>query len=66
MGNSFCKEALNTKKGLRPFQEYFTYVEPTVNQRSAKTGVPEEKPPDLLAQNLVPYLSGYKTGFLSL
>ena len=25
---------------LRPFQDYFTYFEPIVNQRWAKTGVP--------------------------
>ena len=31
---------------LRPFQEYFTYIEPIVHQRCAKTGVPGEKPPD--------------------
>ena len=37
---------------LRPFQEYFTYIGPIVNQRSAKTGVPGEKPPDLPVQNL--------------
>ena len=28
------------------FQEYFTYIEPIVHQRWAKTGVPGEKPPD--------------------
>ena len=28
---------------LRLFQEYFTYIEPTVNQMWAKTGVPGEK-----------------------
>ena len=28
---------------LRPFQEHFTYIEPIVNQRWAKTGVPGEK-----------------------
>ena len=32
--------------GLRPFQEYFTYIEPIVHQRWAKTGEPREKPPD--------------------
>ena len=32
---------------LQPFQEYFTYIEPIVHQRWAKTGEPEEKnPPD--------------------
>ena len=31
---------------LRPFQEYFTYIEPTVHRRWAKTGEPGEKPPD--------------------
>ena len=29
-----------------------TYIEPIVNQRWAKTGVPGEKPPDLPVQNL--------------
>ena len=37
---------------LWPFQEYFTYIEPIVNQRWGKTGVPGEKPPDLPVQNL--------------
>ena len=27
---------------LRPFQAYFTFIEPIVNQRWAKTGVPGE------------------------
>ena len=36
---------------LRPFQEYFTYIKPIVNQRWAKAGIPGEKPPDLLVQN---------------
>ena len=31
---------------LRPFQEYFTYIEPIAHQRWAKTGEPGEKPPD--------------------
>ena len=31
---------------LRPFQEYFTYIEQIIHQRWAKTGVPGEKPPD--------------------
>ena len=31
---------------LRPFQEYFTYIEPIVHQRWAKTGELGEKPPD--------------------
>ena len=31
---------------LRPFQEYFTYIELIVHRRWAKTGVPGEKPPD--------------------
>ena len=31
---------------LRPFQEYFTYIEPIVHRRWAKTGVPGEKSPD--------------------
>ena len=29
-----------------PFQDYFTYIEPIVHQRWAKTGEPGEKPPD--------------------
>ena len=33
---------------LRPFQEYFTYIEPIVHRRWAKTGEPGEKPPDHL------------------
>ena len=37
---------------LRPFQEYFTYIEPIVNQRWVKTGVPREKLTDLPVQNL--------------
>ena len=41
---------------LRPFQEYFTYVEPIVNQRWAKTGVPGEKSPDLPVQNFASYM----------
>ena len=28
---------------LRPFQEYFNYIEPIFNQRWAKAGVPGEK-----------------------
>ena len=31
---------------LQPFQEYFTYIEPTFHQRWAKAGEPGEKPPD--------------------
>ena len=31
---------------IRPFQEYFTYIEPIVHQRWAKTREPGEKPPD--------------------
>ena len=31
---------------LRPFQEYFTYIEPIIHRRWAKTGEPGEKPPD--------------------
>ena len=31
---------------LRPFQEYFTYIEPIVHQRQAKTEDPREKPSD--------------------
>ena len=37
---------------LRPFQENCTYIEPIVNQSSAKTRVPREKTPELLVQNL--------------
>ena len=37
---------------LRPFQEHFTYIEPIVYQRWAKTGVPGEKPPGLPVKNL--------------
>ena len=33
---------------LRPFQEYFTYIEPIVHQTWAKTRGPGEKPPDHL------------------
>ena len=32
---------------LRPLKEYCTYIEPIVNQRWTKTGVPGEKLPDL-------------------
>ena len=39
-----------------PFQEYFTYIEPVVNQKWAKTGVPGEKPPDILLQNLASHM----------
>ena len=31
---------------LRPFQEYFTYIEPIFHQRRAKTREPGEKSPD--------------------
>ena len=31
---------------LQPFQEYFTYFQPIVHQRWAKTGEPGEKQPD--------------------
>ena len=31
---------------LQPFQEYFTYINPIIHQRWAKTGEPGEKPPD--------------------
>ena len=41
---------------LRPFQEYFTYIEPIIKQRWAKTGVPREKPPDLPLQNLASHM----------
>ena len=41
---------------LRPFQEYFTYIEHIVIQRWAKTGVPGEKPPDLPVQNLASHM----------
>ena len=33
---------------LWPFQEYFTYIEPIIHQRWAKTGEPREEPPDYL------------------
>ena len=32
--------------GLRPFQEYFTYIKLIVDQRWAKTREPGDKPPD--------------------
>ena len=41
---------------LRPFQEYFTYIGPIVNQRWAKTGIPGEKPPDQLVRNLASHV----------
>ena len=41
---------------LRPFQECVTYIEPIVNQRWAKTGVPGEKSPDLPVQNLASHM----------
>ena len=41
---------------LQSFQEYFTYIKPIVNQRWGKTGVPGERPPDLLVQNLVSHM----------
>ena len=41
---------------LRSFQGYFTYFEPTVNQRWAKAGVPGEKPPDVPLQNLASHM----------
>ena len=34
-------------EGLRTFQEYFTFIEPIVHQRWAKTGEPTEKTPNL-------------------
>ena len=38
---------------LRPFQEYFTYIEPIVHQRWAKTGEPgKKKTPTIRKQNL--------------
>ena len=39
----FCKYMDKVKVKiwvLRPFQEYFAYIEPIINQRWAKTGVP--------------------------
>ena len=41
---------------LRPFQKYFTYIEPIVNHRLAKTGVPGEKPSNLPVQNLASHM----------
>ena len=41
---------------LRPFQEYFTYIEPIVNQRWAKTRVPRENLSDLSVQNLASHM----------
>ena len=41
---------------LQPIQEYCTYIEPVVNQRWAKTGVPREKSPDLPVQNLASHM----------
>ena len=38
--------------GLRPFQEYFTYIEPIVHQRWAKTGTPGGKHLPIRKQNL--------------
>ena len=37
---------------LRPFQEYFTYIEPIVHQRWAKTGEPGKKHLTIRKQNL--------------
>ena len=37
---------------LRPFQEYFTYIEPIVLQRWAKTGEPGENHLNIRMQNL--------------
>ena len=47
-----CSQKEKKDSGLRPFQEYFTYIKLIVNQKWAKTGVPGEKPPDLPVQNL--------------
>ena len=41
---------------LRAFQEYCTYIEPIVNQKWTKTGVPGEKQPDLPMQNLASHM----------
>ena len=38
---------------LLPFQDYFIYFEPFVNQRWTQTGVPEENTPDLPLKDLV-------------
>ena len=38
--------------GLRPFQEYFTYIEPIVDQKWAKTVKPGEKHLTIRKQNL--------------
>ena len=37
---------------LQPFQEYFTYIKPIVNQSWVKSSVSGEKTPDLPVQNL--------------
>ena len=37
---------------LRPFQEYFTYIEPIVHQSWSKTGEPGEKHLTILKQNV--------------
>ena len=37
---------------LQSFQGYFTYFEPIVDQRWAKSGVSGEKPPNVPLQNL--------------
>ena len=43
---------------LWPFQEYFTYIEPIVHQKWAKTREPREKLPDHLWAELgFPYMT---------
>ena len=46
------KKKENNIRVLQPFQEYCPNIELIVHQKWAKTGVPREKPPDLLVQNL--------------
>ena len=41
---------------LQSFKEYFTYMEPIVNQRWVKTVVPGKNPPDLPVQNLASHM----------
>ena len=41
---------------LRPFQEYFSYIEPTVNQRLAETALDGKETPDLPVKNLASHM----------
>ena len=36
--------------------QYFTYIDPIVNKKRAKTGVPGEKPPDLAVKNFASHM----------